>query len=193
MKTYTDLGPVYANWARGRQADPRAGAIGLEQALESYLALGNRSGVPSFYGLLADLHATAREYDRALAQIDHGLSIADETGEHHTDPYLHRLRGEILLKRAPASSAPAEEAFKTAVAIAKKQGARAYALLASLLLAKLYRSKGRLADAAAVLGPALKGHAPTSEMPEIAEAVALMKDLGQADSAASPTLSASQQ
>ena len=35
-----------------------------------------------------------RGYDCALARIDRGLAIADETGEYFTVPYLYRLRGE---------------------------------------------------------------------------------------------------
>ena len=57
---------------------------------------------------------------------------------HFTDPYLHRLRGECLLKREPGNSVPAEEAFQTSIAVAKQQGARSYELLAALSLAKLY-------------------------------------------------------
>jgi hypothetical protein len=38
MRTYTDVGQMYAYWARGRQLDPEAGALGLRQTLESYLA-----------------------------------------------------------------------------------------------------------------------------------------------------------
>jgi hypothetical protein len=48
-------------------------------------------------------------------------------------------------------------------------------LLASLALAKLYQSTGRSTEAHAVLGPALEGLSPTPEMPEIAEAQALME------------------
>jgi hypothetical protein len=43
-----------------------------------------------------------------------------------------------------------------------------------LSLAKLYQSTSRPADAQAVLAPALEGLAPTDEMPEIAEAQALL-------------------
>jgi hypothetical protein len=49
-----------------------------------------------------------------------------------------------------------------------------YELLASLSLAKLYQSIGRLCEAHAVFAPALKGFAPTPEMPEIAEAQTLL-------------------
>jgi predicted ATPase len=169
LKTYTDLGQVYSNWARGKQRDPEAGALGLKEALTSYLAQGNKSAAPSFHGLLAELEAMRPDLDRALTIIDAGLAMAEETGEHYTDPYLHRLRGEFLLMRCPSAPAPAEEAFQIAIAIAKGQGARGYTLLASHSLAKLYQSTGRPDDAQAVLAPALEGFSPTPEMPEIAE------------------------
>ena len=70
-------------------------------------------------------------------------------------------RGEILLKRDPANPAPAEEAFQTAIAVAKQQGTRSFELRAALSLAKLYQSTGRPVDAHAVLAPALEGFAPT--------------------------------
>jgi predicted ATPase len=123
--------------------------------------------------LLAELQADARGPESALASIDQGLAIANETGEHFTDPYLHRLRGEMLLKRNRSDPAPAEEAFKVAMAMAKAQGARSYELLASLPLAKLYQSTARPDEAHAVLAPALEGFGPTPEMPEIAEAMSL--------------------
>ena len=132
-------------------------------------------------GLLAELAVSEPGPESSLRSIDRGLAIADETGEHFTDPYLHRLRGELLLKRNPSEPTPAEEAFKAAIAVAKVQGARSYELLASLSLAKLYRSTGRPADAHAVLTPALEGFAPTPEMPEIAEAKASLGALAETE------------
>jgi predicted ATPase len=175
----TDLGQMYVNWAEGRLLDPEAAASELRQTLMAYVAQGNRGRTASLHGLLAELEATKRGPDSALALIDQGLSIAEETGEHVTDPYLYRLRGEILLKRDPANPGPAEEAFQTAIAIAKEQGARSYELLASLSLAKLYQSTARPVDAHAVIAPALDGFSPTSEMPEIAEAQTLLENLAR--------------
>jgi predicted ATPase len=114
-----------------------------------------------------------------LARIDEALALVgdDERGEHWSDAFLHRLRGEILLKRDPANTAPAEEAFLTAIAIAQKQNARSFELRAALSLAKLYHSTNRPAGAHAVLAPALEGFSPTPEFPEIAEAQALLAAL----------------
>jgi class 3 adenylate cyclase/predicted ATPase len=177
LKTYTDLGRLYANWVRGKQGDPDAGARGVRQALTSYLAQGNKSGAPSFYGLLAELEAIRLDGESALAAVDAGLAIAEDTGEHYTDPYLYRLRAEFLLTLRPPDAVAAEETLQTAIAIAKGQGARGYTLLASHLLAKLYQSTGRPDEAHVILAPALKGFLPTPEMPEIAEAQALLRTL----------------
>jgi hypothetical protein len=94
---------------------------------------------------------------------------------------LHCVRGEILRKRDPANSAPAEEALLTAIAVAKQQGTRSFELRAALALAKLYQSTGRPSEAHAVLEPALEGFSPTPEMPEIAEAEALLAALEATD------------
>jgi predicted ATPase len=104
----------------------------------------------------------------------------DRTGYRAFEAELHRARGEILLKQNPANSALAEEALRTAIAVAKQQGTRSFELRATLALAKLYQSTGRPAEAHAVLAPALDGFAPTKEMPEIAEAHALLAALDNA-------------
>ena len=103
--------------------------------------------------------------------------LAGKTGEHWSDAFLHRCRGEILLKRDPANSATAEEAFLTALAIAQQQKARSFELRAALDLARLYNSTSRSVDAHAVLAPALEGFSPTPEFPEIAEAQKLLRAL----------------
>jgi predicted ATPase len=151
-----------------------AGADGLRRALESWLIQGNKSGAPSFHALLAELEAMQANLDGALTLIEQGLAIAKETGEHYTDPYLYRLRGETLQRYYPNNPTPAEEAFETALTIAKHQGARSYELVTSLALAKLYQSIGRPIDAHAVLRPALEGFSMTPEMPDIAEARTLL-------------------
>jgi predicted ATPase len=177
MDPYVAEGGAFAGWARGRLHDPAVGAQEFRQALADYFNQGNKAVSPLFHGMLAQLEAATRGPDAALTLVNEGLAIAAETGERFTDAYLHRLRGDILLKGDPANPAPAEEAFKTAISVAKEQGGRSYELLASLSLAKLYRSNGRRADANAVLAPALTGFSPTPEMPEIAEAQTLLAAL----------------
>ena len=64
----------------------------------------------------------AGDTDRALAILDEALATCDRLGYRTFEAELHRARGEILLKRDPANPAPAEDAFLTAIAVAKRQG-----------------------------------------------------------------------
>ena len=130
---------------------------------------------------LADADADAGDLDRAVAILDEGLSTAERMGHRAFEAELHRARGEILLRRDTANPEPAEEAFLTAIAVAKQQGTRSFELRAALALAKLYQATARPADAHAVLAPALEGFSPTPEMPEIAEAQTLLVALAESD------------
>jgi predicted ATPase len=130
---------------------------------------------------LAEAEARAGVADRAVAVLDEALATCERTGHRAFEAELHRVRGEMLLKRDPANAAIAEEALQTAIAVAKKQGTRSFELRASLALAKLYQSTGRPVDAHTVIAPALEGFAPTPEMSEIAEAEALLAALAASE------------
>ena len=175
IRTYADFCQIFASWAYGRLTDPEAGAERLKQRIATLNAVqGGRTGTRLYHGLLAELELVMSRPDCALEQIDEALEIADLKGGHYRVPHLHRLRGDILLKSDPRNPALAKDAYLTAIAVAKQRGARSYELLAALSLAKLYQSTGRAANAHAILAPALEGFSPTPEMPEIAEAQALL-------------------
>jgi class 3 adenylate cyclase/predicted ATPase len=187
IKTYADYGQLYAYWAQGRLGDAEAGLSGLRQALAAHIAAqGDSIGAKWYHGMLAELELAISRPQRALSLIDQALAIAKKMGGHFNEPYLHRLRGDILRRHNPADPAAAEDAYRTAIAIAKQHGARSYELIASLSLAKLYQSTARPVDAHAVLAPALEGFSPTPEMPEIAEAQALLESLARIGDGAIP-------
>jgi predicted ATPase len=170
-KLFLLVARVYAGWARAKLDRSSASREAFQQSLAAYTDEGNRYFVPFFLGLLAAVEMEAHgEKENAAARIYEALALAQQTGERWTDAFLHRIRGEILLKLNPANTAPAEDAFLTAIAIAHEQKARAFELQAALSLAKIYRSTNRIAGARAVLAPALQGFLPTPEFPEIEHA-----------------------
>ena len=138
MGYYLPLSRVYVSLGRTRLGNAQRGVDDFRKSLADYRDQGNRIIVPSFLGALARFEAAAQNTERALALIDEALVISQEGGDRLYDSNLHRLRGNILLKRDPANPAQAEEAFKTSLSIAKQQGARTFELLASLALGKLY-------------------------------------------------------
>jgi class 3 adenylate cyclase/predicted ATPase len=161
--------------------------------------------------VLAEAEARAGDVDRAVVILDETLATCERTGHRTFDAELHRVRGEMLLMHDPANPAAAEDALRTAIAVAKQQGTRSFELRAALALAKLYQSTARPGEAHDMLAQALEGFAPLpsptgrrvgdegparrdegsdaltpgptperergAEMPEIAEAQALLERL----------------
>ena len=181
MVQHVNEAELHSGWARGRLNDPMAGAAQVRRVLAAFVDQGVRVNLGFYTGLLAELEAETLGADSALARIDEAFRLSDQVEHRCSLPFLHRLRGEILLKRDPPDPAPAEEAFRTAIAIAKELGARSLGLQAALALAELNQSTGRPAEAHAALAPALEGFAPTLEMPEIAEAQTLLAALIETD------------
>ena len=186
---FLSLGMAISAWTRARLGDHVSGASELRQTLASHLEQGTKFVAPLLGGLLAELEAEQGSSEQALNDVDTALTLAQETGECWTDAILHRIRGEILLKRDPANTAPAEEAFLTAIAIAQQQKARSFELQAALALARLYQSTNRAADAHAVLATVLEGFAPTPEFQEIADAQTLLAALGETSEVKNATAS----
>jgi class 3 adenylate cyclase/tetratricopeptide (TPR) repeat protein len=160
-------GTLLLNCARSRAGNKSSSPTEMREALSAYIASGTRSVLPMLLGFIAEVEAEAENFGEASTRVDEALALARQNGEGWTDSLLHRIRGEILLKRDPSNPAPAEEAFLTAISIARQQKAKSFELQAALALAGLYQSSGRDADAYAVIAAALEGLTPTPEFPEI--------------------------
>ena len=181
MGFYIEYGILKCAWVRARLHDRNEGVAQMRQGFDSVRQQGYTLLAPFYSALLAELDAENGEIDCAVETIDRALAETERTGQRTFEAEAHRIRGEILLKRDPANTAPAEEAFLAAIAVAQAQKARSFGLRAALSLAKLYQSTDRPAEARAVLAPALEGFSPTPEMPEIAEAQALLETLAQTE------------
>jgi hypothetical protein len=173
MPFWRTIGRTIAGWARGRLHDAEQGASDLRRALAERSDQGATNDW-FFTVLLAELEAKTLGAERALARNEEAMALASQIENRCNLSFPHQLRGELLLVRDPSDHNAAEEAFQTALAIAQQQGARSWGLRAALALAKLHQSMDRPAYVQAVLAPALGGFSPTPEMPEIAEAMALL-------------------
>ena len=113
----------------------------------------------------------------ALTRINEALAFVSETGEHWTDAFLQRIRGNILLKGDLASTLPAEEAFRTAIAIAQQQKAHSFELRAAMNLAQLWRDQGRPQQARELLAPVYGWFTEGFDTRDLKEANALLEEL----------------
>ena len=179
LSFYASSARMELDWARARLGG--ADGIARLRGHKGFVSQGGQMFAPLYHARLAELEAEQTFIEEALASIDYAIEAARGSDIRYVDALLHRIRGDILLRRDPANAAPAEDAYLTAIAVAREQGARSFGLLAALSLAKLYQSTGRPIDAHDVLGPALAGFSPTPEFPQIAEAHELLMTLSEAD------------
>ena len=112
-----------------------------------------------------------------MTRIDEALGLAQQTGEHWSDAYLHCIRGEMLLKRDPANKAPAEEVFLTAMAIAQQQKARTFELRAAMSMARLWRDQGKQQEAHDLLAPICGWFTEGFDTLDLKQAKALLDEL----------------
>ena len=132
LAQYAMWGALPNAYLRAPFGDRESRVAETREALEAYSGQGYKNTVPLYQGLLAELEAEGQDAQAALARIDEALALASRTGERWTDAFLHCIRGKILLKRDPANTAAAEEAFHAAIAVAQQQKARIFELRAAM-------------------------------------------------------------
>jgi predicted ATPase len=177
LAQYAVWGALPNAYARARFENRGASVAELREALAAYSSQGYKGNVPLYQGLLAELEADGQDAEAALARIDEALALASETGERWTDAFLHCIRGKILLKCDPVNTAPAEEAFLTAIAIAQQQKARSFELRAAMSMARLWRDQGKREEARELLAPVYGWFTEGFDTRDLKDAKALLDEL----------------
>jgi predicted ATPase len=108
--------------------------------------------------------------------VDQGLQRAEETGERCWLAELHRLRGELLLRRGEDHDG-AEESFRQAIETARGQGSKAWELRAATSLGRLMHHQGRTGEALAAVQPVYEWFAEGSDTIDLRGAKALLDSL----------------
>ena len=171
------LAVFFQGWAKSSDGAENSGPAEMRRGLGIVSELGGIWFLPGLEAALAEADASAGETDAGLRRLDDALANLKDNENRWYEAEVHRLRGEILLKRDPADTTAAEQALQAAVAIAQSQKARSFELRAAFSLAKFYRAANRDSDAYALLAPAVEGFPPTRQFPEFAEAQALLSGL----------------
>ena len=129
----------------------------------------------------------------ALAEAETGRAISTAQSRSSTKRWrratawaIARSKQNCIVRAAkscssadPSNPAPAEEAFQTAIAVAREQGHAQLRIARGSIAGETLSVDARPADAYAVLTPALEGFSATPEMREIAEAQALFAALAE--------------
>jgi class 3 adenylate cyclase/predicted ATPase len=109
--------------------------------------------LPMMDSWLAEVHARTEEGERALAIVERALSEAGDAIGRSWEAELHRQRALILLALDPSRTGEVEVHLQKSLEVAREQSARSLELRAATSLAEFWRTRGRRAEARAILEP----------------------------------------
>lgn len=169
-------GTAYQGWAQATQGNP-AGVITISEILELMRQSMDGAAV-SFLALLADAQGHAGEFNAQLGTLAETLALVEKRDDRYFEAELFRMKGECLLAGASGEQIPeAEECFRKALEISRRQGARSLELRAAISWARLWRAQGRMQEAKALLAEVYDWFTEGFDTADLQEAGALLASL----------------
>ena len=169
---------MFLGWALARSGEVAEGSRRLEEGLAVWDRLGARSYLPRGLCLLAEARLLEGRYAEGLEQVAQALAVAAETGEQWCVARMHRLRAELLLHSHGRNDEAVETSLRTAVDVARSQGATAWELQAATFLARLLAERGERAEAHDLLAPVLACFTEDLDTPDLRDAEVVLTALG---------------
>jgi predicted ATPase len=163
-----------AQIAQGRYEE---GIAGMRRGISAIRSTGVML-LALFLWLLASGLGRIGRPQEGLEVLEEGFASIAKTGERSASPSLHRVKGELLLAQNPSDGVEAEQCFRTAIEIARRQSARWPELGASTSLARLLAKHGRRDEARAMLAEIYGWFTEGFDTADLKDAKALLDELG---------------
>ncbi len=130
--------------------------------------------------MLVALAETCGKNGRAEEGLDlvaKGLATAEQTGLRAAEAELHRLKGDLLMIKDLGNLTEAERCLRTAIDVARRQGARLFELRPTVSLASLLRDSNRRDEARTMLAEIYNWFTEGFDTPDLKDAKALLDEL----------------
>ena len=119
--------------------------------------------------------------DEALTALEAAVVHFESSGSDALwEPEVHRLMGDLLLRRNPSAPDQAEVSYRRAIERARSQEAKSWELRAATSLARLWRDQGKPAAARDLLAPIYGWFTEGFDTADLKDAKALLDDLASA-------------
>jgi len=169
-------GTVLRGWALTAQGQLEEGIAHMRQGMTAWQATGAEADRPYFLALMAEAYGRGRRYDEGLAMLEEALALVDQSEERYWEAEIHRLKGELLLRRASPTE-EAEACCRQALDVARRQEAKSLELRAAMSLSRLWQQHGKRAEAHELLAPVYGWFTEGFDTADLQEAKALLDAL----------------
>jgi predicted ATPase len=145
-------GRILRGWALAMQGEAAAGVALLHEGLASP-GVGPESLRPHWLALLAEAYGQAGQPEVGLQVLAEAVTLMTTRELWWSAAEMARLQGALRLQLANPDVPQVEACFRQALAVARRQQAKALELRAALSLSRLWQQQGKQAAARALLAP----------------------------------------
>jgi predicted ATPase len=170
-------GRCLQGWTLAMQGEAAAGVASLRQALASPDA-GPESLRPYWLTTLAEVYGRAGQPQAGLEVLAEAVTLMTTTEVRWWEAEAYRLQGALLLQLPRPDRGQAAACFQQALAVARRQQAKALELRAALSLARLWQGQGTGGAARQLLTPIYSWFTEGFDTADLQEAGALLAQLG---------------
>ena len=176
---FLSVGVIRRGWALAMQGAIAEGIGQLHQGLVTWRDTGTELPLSHHLALLAEAYKQGGQVDAGLRVLAEALAHLDKTSERGLEAEIYRLKGECLLAQTGKRCKwrEAEECFRQAIDIARRQQAKSLELRAAMSLGRLWQQQGRRAEAHQVLAEIYGWFTEGLDTLDLQEARALLEAL----------------
>ncbi len=143
----TQSGILYG-WAMFKLGEEDEGMHKMREGLSRFRATGSEIGCAYYRALIAGALAENGSFAQSLALLEEAMTSMEGTDERWSEAAILIMKGTVLRRSSEGEShAQAEAAFRAAITVAQKQGAKTDALRAALELRHLLQNLDRCDEA----------------------------------------------
>jgi predicted ATPase len=169
------VGNIIRGWCLGAVGQTAEGIRLLREGVADFGATDGGLMMPFVLTTLAEAYGMAAQPDKGLARLAEAANLVETTKERWAEAEMHRLRGTLLL--SIHEHAAAEESYRRALAVARRQSAKFWELRAATGLARLWRDQGKRIDARDLLAPICGWFTEGFDTPVLKDGEALLDEL----------------
>ena len=171
------LSEIYLGWADALAGDLDGGIARMRLHMSELKAAGSEYISDRYFAFIATALGRLSRFDEALRIVDESFEFIERTGQQYYAAELHRLKGELMLAQNDSNASQADQSFRDAIEIARKQHAKSWELRATTSLARLMAKQGKRDNARSMLAEIYNWFSEGFDTADLKDANALMEEL----------------
>ncbi len=172
LQAWTANAEIFFGWSIATLEGSTRGIDTMRAALERRETMGSVFRQTYYLAMFAELLGRLGDAREAMAATGRAVRLLERTGERRWAPLVYRVQADLLLERG--DDVRAETNLRTALEIARNNGALSLELPVACRLARLWNERGRSDEARALLESVYARFAEGHDTPDLVEAKALL-------------------